>query len=145
MSDSPAPPPADPFAAFLAPFQQGTAAGDVGAWQASAQQLGTLWTDFQREQAMKGAAALPAVFDPAGWMTIAQGWVKQHPFADPARQTELWEQSLALWQGVLGQFGIGGSPVAGTNAAPSTALPARYASSAASSFRYNSVLPCLIL
>ena len=33
--------------------------------------------------------------------------IKTLPLTDPDTQKKLWEDSLALWQGVLGQYGIG--------------------------------------
>jgi polyhydroxyalkanoate synthase subunit PhaC len=36
-----------------------------------------------------------------------QGWLKALPLANPDTQKRLWDDSLALWEGVLGQYGIG--------------------------------------
>ncbi len=103
MADQPDSP-SDPFAAFLAPF---AADGDAAEWQASARKLQAQSLEFQGELASRSASGLPALFDPERWLGIAQGWLAGHPLADAERHKALWEQGLALWQGVLGQYGIG--------------------------------------
>ena len=84
------------------------AVGDMAQWAENTQKLQALWLDFQREQAGTMAAQAPNVFaDPGNWMGVMQGWIKTLPLTDPDTQKKLWEDSLALWQGVLGQYGIG--------------------------------------
>lgn len=114
--------PAEAFAQLLqapqqlfAQFQPGMAAagedeavGDLAQWAGVAQRLQGMWIDFQREQAAKAAERVPAMLgDPAGLMGMMQGWLKALPLANPDTQKRLWEDSLALWEGVLGQYGIG--------------------------------------
>ena len=114
--------------AFFAPWTQmgqrmgaqtaGTGAmgaDDMRHWAEVAARLQGLWLQFMAEQASKPENAM-AYLDPARWMALAQGWAKQMPFADPERQKALWEEGLALWQGVLGSFGIG--PEAGKGELP---------------------------
>jgi polyhydroxyalkanoate synthase len=36
-----------------------------------------------------------------------QGWLKALPLVNPETQKRLWDDSMALWEGVLGQYGIG--------------------------------------
>lgn len=114
--------PAEAFAQFLqapqrlfAQFQpelaaagEEQAAGDLAQWAGVAQRLQGMWLDFQREQAARAAEQVPAMLgDPAGLMGMMQGWLKALPLANPDTQKRLWEDSLALWEGVLGQYGIG--------------------------------------
>jgi polyhydroxyalkanoate synthase subunit PhaC len=85
-----------------------TAAGDLSQWSGAAQRMQQAWLDFQREQSGKAAGKLPEILsDPGGWVNIAQDWLKGLPLSNPEAQKKLWEDSLALWQGVLGQYGIG--------------------------------------
>jgi polyhydroxyalkanoate synthase len=64
----------------------------------------------------------PNVFaDPGGWLNVMQNWIKALPLTSPETQAKLWEDSLALWQGVLGQYGIG--PGAAGKAEGETQLP----------------------
>ena len=82
--------------------------GDVAQWAENTQRLQALWLDFQREAASNAAQQAPNVFaDPGNWMGVMQGWIKALPLTSPDTQKQLWEDSLALWQGVLGQYGIG--------------------------------------
>ena len=84
------------------------APADMQHWGTVALRLQGLWLEVLAEQARKPQNTM-AYLDPARWMTLAQGWAKQMPLADPTRQMALWQDGLALWQGVLGSFGIGGA------------------------------------
>ena len=98
------------------------AAGDMAQWAGSGQRLQALWLDFQREQAGNLAAQAPNVFaDPGNWLQTMQGWIKALPLSSPDTQKRMWEDSMALWEGVLGQYGIG--PKAGTAGEPGAELP----------------------
>lgn len=80
----------------------GSEAGDAAHWAQVAERLQAMWLEFQAEQTQK-AANLPAYLaDPAQWMGLVEGWYRQMPFADPARQQALWEQGLSFWQSLLG-------------------------------------------
>ena len=103
-------------------------AEDAAHWAQVAAQLQTMWLEFQAEQALKSAAApalplgLPLAVplgDPAQWLGVMDSWVRQMPLAQPEAQQRLWDHTLTLWQGVLGQFSLG-SPFAGP--APASAL-----------------------
>lgn len=128
--------PADAFAQMLKGPQQlfaqlmpGAAAagedeavGDVAEWTGNAQRLQALWLDFQAEQATRLADQLPGlVTEPVNWLTMMQGWMRALPLADPAAQKRMWEDSLKLWEGVLGQYGIG--PKAADKAEGAPELP----------------------
>jgi polyhydroxyalkanoate synthase subunit PhaC len=103
--------PAKMVQAFFAPLSQmqpaAMAPADLQHWAEVGAKLQGLWLQLLAEQAANPQNAM-AYLDPARWMTLAQGWYKQMPLADPAQQKVLWEEGLALWQGVLGSFGFGG-------------------------------------
>jgi len=95
---------------------------DARHWSDITARLQKMWMDFQAEQAAKGAEALPRLLaDPGQWLAVMQGWYKQMPLADTEVQKKLWDDSLKLWEGVLGQYGIG--PAAGGAAAEDPQLP----------------------
>ncbi len=111
--------PAKMVQAFFAPLSQigGQVPGmgaltpaDAQHWAGVGARLQQLWLQFVTEQAAKPQNAM-AYLDPARWIALAQGWAKAMPLADPMRQKALFDEGMALWQGVLGQFGIGGGDV----------------------------------
>ena len=98
------------------------AAGDLAQWTSVAQRLQAMWFEFQRNQTASASAKWPAMLsDPGGFAAIMQGWVKAFPLTQPETQKKLWEDSLALWEGVLGQYGIG--PRAGEAGGEAVTLP----------------------
>ncbi len=98
------------------------AAGDLAQWTSVAQRMQSMWLDFQRNQAAAGSAKWPTMLsEPGGFAAILQGWIKALPLAQPDTQKTLWEDSLALWESVLGQYGIG--PKAGEAGGEAVALP----------------------
>ncbi len=122
--------PANMVQAFFAPWQAmsgqagmantGTpvmAPADLQQWAQVGMKLQGLWFQFMAEQASKPQNAM-AYLDPTRWMALAQGWATQMPFADPEKQKALWGEGLAIWQGVLGSFGVG--PDAGKTELPLT-------------------------
>jgi polyhydroxyalkanoate synthase len=96
--------------------QAETAAADAAQWAGVAQKLQSMWLDYQTDQTAK-LMNPPAMFtDPAQWIAMAQGWFSQLPMTSPDTQKRLMDDSISLWQGVLGQFGMGGE-------SPKTDLP----------------------
>ncbi len=83
-------------------------APDADAWKKSADQLKTLWAGIQTEQAT-GSTPLTQFADPARWADFARQWYAAMPLMNPAKQKELWDEGAALWQNILGQYGIGGA------------------------------------
>lgn len=81
---------------------------DTTHWAGVAARLQAMWLEFQSEQALKtiGTPALP-LSDPAHWLTTMDSWVRQLPVAQPEAQQRVWSETLALWQGVLGPYGLG--------------------------------------
>ena len=55
------------------------------------------------------AGKLPGLLlgDPGDFAGIMQGWLKALPLSAPETQQKLWQDSVTLWEGVLGQYGIG--------------------------------------
>jgi polyhydroxyalkanoate synthase len=89
--------------------------GDAAHWAEVAQRLQTMWIDFQSEQALKAAQnqlGVPAYFaDPAQWMTLVEGWFRQMPMLNTEKHQALWDQGMAVWEGVMGfGNGTGGNP-----------------------------------
>lgn len=83
---------------------------DLQRWAEVGTRLNALWLEILSEQARRPDTSM-AMLDPARWMALATGWAKQLPFADPARQKALWDESFALWQSVLAGFASGnGAP-----------------------------------
>lgn len=86
------------FGQMFAPvLPQAPSAADAAAgWSDTLGRMQAMWTDFQ------GASA-----DPAKLTALVESWQRQVPLANPAAQKRLWDDSLGLWESVLGQFGIG--------------------------------------
>jgi polyhydroxyalkanoate synthase len=106
---------------FPAP-DESLSGADLPEWSGAMQRINQAWFAFQREQAGSAASRLPGMLsDPGGWLGIAQGWLKQLPLSDPDATRQLWEESLALWTTVLGQYGIG--PNAAEQGADGPSLP----------------------
>ena len=77
-------------------------------WGEAMARLQAMWLEFQQHQVLEAASPPAAHYlDPGHWLTLAQGWYRQLPLAQPDVQKRLWEDGLALWEGVLGQYGIG--------------------------------------
>jgi polyhydroxyalkanoate synthase subunit PhaC len=79
--------------------------------------------------------------DPGNFMGIMQDWLKAlYPINSIETQKQLWEDGLELWQGVLGQYGIGPKPARAKAKARLTAAQGpplcRSASGASSRFFY---------
>ncbi|WP_245228564.1 class I poly(R)-hydroxyalkanoic acid synthase [Pontixanthobacter sp. CEM42] len=75
-------------------------------WTEVSSKLQKMWLDFQNEQKMSDEPPI-AVVDPMQWAGVMQDWFGQMPLTEPEKQKELWEESLQLWQTVLGRYGIG--------------------------------------
>ena len=79
---------------------------DAQHWAEVGTRLQAMWFEFATEQAKSAPVGLPYL-DPSRWMALAENWYSQMPVADPQRQKQLWEEGLALWETVLGAYGIG--------------------------------------
>ncbi len=104
--------------ALFAPMSEASANAplkpeDMQHWAEVGTKLQSMWMEYQAEQ-MANPQALAPYFDPSRWMRMAEDWYRQMPIADPAQQQALMQEGMALWQQVLGQYGLGadGQPVA---------------------------------
>ncbi len=108
---------------------------DAAHWAEVAGKLQAMWLGYQTEAAMKlaGDAAdkIAARATPASeWMGMLEGWQSSFaqtpfasvPFAQAPAQQKLWDDGMAFWQGVLGQYGIGPEGTAAAVSAASAAL-----------------------
>ncbi|HEY6815135.1 MAG TPA: class I poly(R)-hydroxyalkanoic acid synthase [Croceibacterium sp.] len=75
-------------------------------WGESALKLQQMWLAFHQQQALP-AMPVPMLADPTQWMGLMQGWFQQMPLFDPERQASMMAEGMALWESVLGQYGIG--------------------------------------
>lgn len=85
---------------------------DLQQWALAGSKLQKMWLDYSAEQMASGNPLLTKMFDPAQWTRMVESWYRQMPFANLEVQKKLWEDGLALWTGVLGQFGIGPAAMA---------------------------------
>jgi polyhydroxyalkanoate synthase len=91
----------------MIPAKTPEAADDATHWAEAASRMQAMWAEFQLEQLSKVTAAPPQFLDPRQWMAASEAVMKQLPLAKPDVQQQLWDDSLALVNLVLGQFGIG--------------------------------------
>ncbi|MDZ4307607.1 MAG: class I poly(R)-hydroxyalkanoic acid synthase [Allopontixanthobacter sp.] len=95
----------------MTPVTSGAAAAPQSAdaadqWAQLASKLQSMWNDFQTAQ-QGSADPAAAMFDLTGWTDLSKSWLAQMPLVDPARQQQLMEDSVQLWQAVLGQYAPG--------------------------------------
>ena len=79
---------------------------DMQHWAETGTKLQTMWLEYQQEKLADPQSMMP-FFDPARWMSLAENWASQMPIAQVEQQKALFEQGMALWEQVLGQYGIG--------------------------------------
>ncbi len=95
--------------------------GDALHWAGVMQRLQAMWLEFQSEKALAPQSPPAHYTDPAYWMKLMEGWAGLVPTADPDAQRRLWDDGLALWGSVLGQYGLlpgGGSAERGATELP---------------------------
>ena len=71
-----------------------------------AREIQAMWLEFMAERSQNAVAGANP-FDPAQWLTLAQGMARQLPQAPLDAAQKFASDSLAVWQGVLGSFGSG--------------------------------------
>ena len=101
---------AGPWQSAAQSAPEGPSNGGAGHdWAGIAAQLQGMWAKARDAHGVgDGQHASPhPLGDPGKWMAMAESWYRQMPLAQPAVQHTLWEDGLALWQTVLGQYGIG--------------------------------------
>jgi polyhydroxyalkanoate synthase len=75
-------------------------------WAAITARLQGMWFDDGLAKAFKAAAPDGMAIPPA-IVEMMAGWARQIPLVDPQSQDKLVADSVALWEGVLAQWGIG--------------------------------------
>ncbi len=98
-----------PEASGLSPiptFAQFQNPSDVADWAAVGQKLQTLWLNFQSSEALSSNPP-KQLTDPAAWLELVEGWYRQMPLASAEQQEAMWQDSMKLWQGVLGKYSGG--------------------------------------
>jgi polyhydroxyalkanoate synthase len=93
---------------------------EMSDWGEAALKLQRMWLEFHEQQSVPDMP-VPLFADPVQWMGLMQGWYQQMPWLDPARQQKLLEEGGALWEEVLGQYGLG--PKAVEDKGPEVELP----------------------
>jgi polyhydroxyalkanoate synthase len=88
----------------------------LAEWAEAAQRLQGMWSEFHAQDKLPEPPT-PFLADPSQWMGLMQAWYKQIPLLDPARQQQLWQEGMELWQDILEQYGVGPNGEA-TDAAP---------------------------
>ena len=84
--------------------------GNMAEFANVAREIQAMWFKFMAERS-QGNEANTNPFDPAQWLTLAQGMAKQIP-TDPIDTAQrLAKDSMEIWQGVLGSFLGGGSKI----------------------------------
>lgn len=78
----------------------------LAQWNDAATALQDMWLEFNRQQALP-MTPIPFFADPSEWMKLMKSWYDQFPMVDPARQHNLWEEGVALWENILDQYGLG--------------------------------------
>ena len=94
------------FAPLLGGFPMAGNGATITDWSEISNRLQAMWLEFQAGQARSNEPPI-AVVDPMQWLNAMQNWYRQMPLQDPAQQKKLWDDSLQLWQTVLGRYGIG--------------------------------------
>ncbi|TWJ09196.1 PHA/PHB synthase family protein [Altererythrobacter ishigakiensis] len=84
--------------------------GDMAEFANVAREIQAMWFKFMTERSQDNESNTNP-FDPAQWLTLAQGMAKQIP-TDPIDTAQrLAKDSMEIWQGVLGSFLGGGSKI----------------------------------
>lgn len=80
---------------------------DLQHWAMSAAKLQKMWLDFNAEQSGKIEPMLAQMGDIGKWTQTFMSMAGQLPIAQAETQVRLWNEGMALWTSVLGQFASG--------------------------------------
>jgi polyhydroxyalkanoate synthase len=84
---------------------------DLQHWAMSAAKLQKMWLDFGAEQVGQGESLLARAGGTDGWQAKWNKWLAEIagalPLANPDTQAKLVEDSIALWNAILEQYGSG--------------------------------------
>jgi polyhydroxyalkanoate synthase len=84
-----------------------TEPGESSHWSDVAQRMQSLWLDFQNTEGPQAVMPAQLLSDPKQWLEVVESWYRQMPLASPDAQKQMWEDGMALWENVLGRYGIG--------------------------------------
>jgi len=100
------------FDAFLghAPAPEEAVEPERQQWQQVAERLNAMWLRFLEEQPGMAASGMA---DPSRWMTGMSRWMEQFALVEGEAQARFLTDSMALWDGVLAQMGLGEKPAEG--------------------------------
>ena len=86
-------------------FTGGNALGDLAEWGQASAQLQQMWFEFVTGQAQAAGSAqgsgVAQMFDPAQWLALSGGMLKQMPTSLLEANTRLATETAQLWQSVL--------------------------------------------
>ncbi len=88
-------------------FPESLDAGELGEWAKASSELQKMWFEFVSDQAksvVENPAQVKTLLDPAQWLTMSQGMLKQVPTQAFDAQAKLAQDSLQLWRGVFERF-----------------------------------------
>ncbi len=94
---------------------------DAARWTDSMTKLQSLWLEFQSDkagEALNSMQSPPSFARPDAWLSALSDWYAQMPLASPEAQGKLWNEGLAVWEAVLGQYGIGPKAAGAGDKAP---------------------------
>lgn len=93
----------------LVPGAEGLSAdpAELQHWAMSAAKLQKMWLDFSAEQAGHVEPMLARLGDIGKWTQTWMAMAGQMPIAQAETQAKLWNESVALWSAVMGQFAVG--------------------------------------
>ena len=77
---------------------------DLQHWAMSAAKLQKMWLDFGAEQSGRIEPMLLQMGDIGKWTKTFMSMAGQLPIAQAETQSRLWNESVALWRGLIGQF-----------------------------------------
>ncbi len=104
-------------------FSKTPSAGELAEWAKASSELQKMWLEFAAYQASETAKKVTQgsnPLDPAQWMLMTQSLLKQAPTNPLEAPAKLAQESLQLWQGVMGRFA---APMAGGSATASKDEP----------------------
>ncbi len=80
---------------------------DMQHWAMSAAKLQKMWLDFNAEQSGRIEPMLAQMGDIGKWAQTFMSMAGELPIAQAETQVRLWNEGMALWTSVLGQFASG--------------------------------------
>ncbi len=78
----------------------------LAPWADASRKVQDMWLEFQDQQVLPDQLP-PLLSEPAQWIEYIEAFYRQMPLANPEKQQEFWQQGVALWEDVLGEYGIG--------------------------------------